>query len=547
MSTTFFDGKPFDLAGVNMTRFTSLTETPTMPSVDLEWPEEYGASDQLNSSLVRLQQEPTLWKNLSLASCLGQYNEALYARYRTLVMVTDCDADSIINDNSNSALAASVLPGYRLKSASSSLVALCPDKYLEAYNGTIHPSKTPFLQAKPEGIDTSMELLSPAEAHEWATNGSLSSADISESSSLERRRATSLTWMGQQKFNPMPSQDLCYHYWADDDRWMSKHPRIYRVPQCPLRYCLAEPVETPLMCQAVYSPRVLFILSVFLSCLLAVITVALVLRCARDSLYSAEDVSEYFQYVDLKSRPGWREPFYDEFCRGESIFRHRRLPWHLAFLSLVVFVYVWVLWGNAGSSKEDIKYPSGPQDDSWLFKALALNQVLHIIFEVQVFFQDADVNKRVFRVEFDNESHHSRKASRLEKLKKKMRGFARTTLLSTRSSLIHYTFTLIFITQLMGVAPLEQAAGSLTDAMPVAFTTFGVPAFNSRWVNVTFGFFLFNWVVFVFLPSFLLDLTFYATTGIPADKRERVLSASSLLFLGATRPLWKCYVFVRDW
>ena len=108
MSTTFFEGRPFDLAGINMTRYDSLKETPTMPPSDLQWPAEYGASNALNSSLARLQREPTLWKDLSRADCVKQYNDAVYTRYRTLVLVTDYGSDS---NSSNSALAATVLSG----------------------------------------------------------------------------------------------------------------------------------------------------------------------------------------------------------------------------------------------------------------------------------------------------------------------------------------------------------------------------------------------------------------------------------------------------
>lgn len=361
VSTTFFDGKPFDLAGVNMTRYASLKETPTMPSLDLQWPEEYGASDQLNRSLAGLQLEPALWKNLSRADCVEQFNDALYAKYRTLVLVTDYDSgNDSESDSLNSALAASVLPGYRLKSAGSSLVAICPDKYLEAYKNTRHPSETPFLELLWQGAsETNMAFLSPAEAHEWATNGSLPS-DVSVNR-LGRRGMIPYSEVPKEPFNPMPGQDLCYHYWADDDRWMSDSPRIYRVPQCRLQYCLAEPVEAPRMCQVLYSPRVLFILSVFLSCLLAVISIALVLRCAQDGLYDMEEASEYYRHQDPRDRPSWREEFYGDHRDDYSMFSHRRLPRHLFIMSLGVFAYVWVLWANAGTSKGNVNYPSSPQ------------------------------------------------------------------------------------------------------------------------------------------------------------------------------------------
>lgn len=356
VSTTFFEGRPFDLAGVNMTRYESLKETPTMPSPDLQWPAEYGASDILNSSLARLQKEPTLWKNLSRADCVKQFNEAVYTQYRTLVLVTDYESD--IN-SSNSALAATVLPGYRLKSASDSLIALCPDTYIENYNGTIHPSETPFLSLYEEPlVSEKVRFLSPTQAREWATNGSLSADDVSPSRTLERRRGPP---PGSPGFsNPLPDRDLCYRYWSDNDRWIP-NTRIYRVPQCPLQYCFAEPVETPRMCQVVYSPRVLFILSVFLTFLFTVISMALYLRCTREGLYSREDASEYFRYEKQMYHLGWSEEFYGRYGGGSRIFHHRRMPWHLCVLSLVVFIYVFVLWGDAGSVGGEVRYyPSSP-------------------------------------------------------------------------------------------------------------------------------------------------------------------------------------------
>ncbi|KAH6970740.1 hypothetical protein BKA56DRAFT_496806 [Ilyonectria sp. MPI-CAGE-AT-0026] len=529
VSTTFFNGRPFDLAGVNMTRYASLEETVTMPSPDLQWPDEYGASSGLNRSLARLQQGPTVWKNLSRASCLEQFNEALYTRYRTLVLVTDYDSDSDSN-TSNSALAASVLPGYRLKSASSSLVALCPDKYLETYKDTMHPTKTPFMTLdKSNAWPWDVTFLSPAEANEWATNGSLS-ADVS---ALKRDMPGGSMAQNADTFNPMPGRDLCYHYWADDDRWVSNTTRIYRVPQCRLLYCLAEPVETPRMCQVVYSPRVLFILSVFLSCLLVVISVALVLRCVREGLYSREDASEYFRYEQPPLRPVWCKEFCSKYSSGSSMFHHRRMPRHLAVLSFVVFVYVYVLWDKAGNAGEDIKYPSGPKDDGWLFKALALNKALHIVFEVQLYFQAADVQKRFFRVTRGRDYQDPGPEGFLQRMWRKIYQLFRrretylTLLLAIRSFLVHFTYGLIFITQLMGVASLEEVAGTIVGTKSLAFTTLGVPAFNERSEKLNFLFLLFNWFIFVALPSSLLDVIFYAIAKCP-PKKEQVRSVSTV-------------------
>ncbi|UPK98517.1 hypothetical protein LCI18_009452 [Fusarium solani-melongenae] len=529
VSTTFFEGRPFDLAGINMTRYDSLNETPTMPSSDLQWPTEYGASDALNSSLARLQREPTLWKNLSRAECVKQYNDAVYTRYRTLVLVTDYDSDSDSNsNNSNSALAATVLPGYRLRSASSSLIALCPDSYLEAYNGTIHPPETPFLTLdKVIAAPKNVTFLSPTQAREWATNRSLS-ADVSPTRTLERRHWTPQTYP-TDTFDPMPGRDLCYHYWSDNDRWMP-NTLIYRVPQCPLQYCLAEPVKTPRMCQVVYSPRVLFILSVFLTFLFTVISIALCLRCTQEGLYSREDASEYFRHK--KCRPRWSEKFYGKYGGGSRPFHHRRMPWHLFFFSTVVFTYVFVLWGVGGIGGY---YPSGPGDETWFFKALVFNKALHIVFEVQFYFEDVDVRKRFFRVTPDMDYQDAGKKNWVQKQLRKIGEFFKSRetylklFLAVRSFLIHTVYEFVFISQLMGTAPLEEAAGTLTGSKPLAFTTLGVPGFNERSVDLVAGFIFFNWLVFVGLPSVLLDVIFYATAGRPVDEKEHAMAPSTML------------------
>lgn len=549
VSTTFFEGRPFDLAGINMTRYDSLKETPTMPSPNLQWPAEYGASDVLNSSLAHLQREPTLWKNLSRADCVKQFNEAVYTWYRTLVLVTDYESDS---NSSNSALAATVLPGYRLKSASDSLIALCPDTYLQTYNGTIHPSETPFLKLyERPTVSEKVTFLSPAQAREWATNGSLSADDVSPSRTLERRRVN-IGGQATGTLNPLPNRDLCYRYWSDNDRWMP-NTTIYRVPQCPLQYCLAEPIETPRMCQVVYSPLVLFILSVLLTILFTIISMALYLRCAREGLYSREDASEYFRHAT--HRPGWSEKFYGKYGSGESWFYHRRMPWHLCVLSVVVFAYVFALWHDAGSVGGEVRYyPSSPGDETWFFKALALNKALHIVFEVQLYFQDADVRKRFFRVTPDVDYQDPGKENWGQEMLRKTGVFFKSSetylksSLAVRSFLVHMVYELVFITQLMGAAPLEKEAGTIEGSKPLAFATFGVPGFNDHSARVWFGFIFFNWLVFVGLPSTLLDVIFYATVGLPSglidvilntlasysvDKKEYVISASSGVFIFA--------------
>ncbi|KAM6532283.1 hypothetical protein FSOLCH5_001711 [Fusarium solani] len=195
------------------------------------------------------------------------------------------------------------------------------------------------------------------------------------------------------------------------------------------------------MCQVVYSPRVLFILSVFLTFLLTIISIALGLRWAREGLYSREDASEYFRHK--KCRPRWAEEFYGKHGGGSRPFHHRRMPWHLFFFSTVVFIYVFVLWGVGGIGGY---HPSGPGDETWFSNALALN----------------------------------------------------------------------------------KAAGTLMGSKPLAFTTLGVPGFNERSVDLVAGFIFFNWLVFVGLPSALLDVIFYVTAGRPVNEKEHVMAPSTM-------------------
>lgn len=182
-------------------------------------------------------------------------------------------------------------------------------------------------------------------------------------------------------------------------------------------------------------------------------------------------------------------------------------------------------------------------------QALTLNKVLHIVFEVQVYFQDADVQKRVFRVTLDRDYQDPGTEGFWQKMRRKTRQFFTsretylTLSLATRSFLVHFTYGLIFITQLMGVASLEEAAGTLVGAKPFAFTTLGVPAFNERSGNLIAGFLLFNWLVFVALPSSLLDIIFYATAdSYPKEEQVRSASTVALILIGwfATSPVWSC-------
>jgi len=78
--------------------------------------------------------------------------------------------DTEVSDG-NSVLAAGVLPGYRLASAAPSLVALCPDVYLEQYPRARPPPHTPFIFVDAShGSPYDIKFGAPSEAEAWATN-----------------------------------------------------------------------------------------------------------------------------------------------------------------------------------------------------------------------------------------------------------------------------------------------------------------------------------------------------------------------------------------
>ncbi|KAK1828590.1 hypothetical protein QBC39DRAFT_149124 [Podospora conica] len=531
ISSSFFDGAAFNLSGVNATRY-RLNETPTMPPINATWPADYGAFDNVTQSLTRLQQDSSIWRHLSRESCVAEFNKAENKQYRTLVLVTNfTDTKSPKN---NSVLAASILPGYRLVSASSSLVALCPDVYLQQYPRARRPSDPPFMSIDESyGTPNDVKFVSPSEAEAWATNAS-------SPTSHRRRQATPpMAASSGAKYDPMPSRELCYNYWAYLDKWEYKY--LYRVPQCPLEYCIAEPFSTPLTCQAMYNPRVLWILSITLSITLSLITAALLLRMTRDGIYSAEDAAILYSSrgTPRDLRRGWGD---------DDISYHTSMVYYpQEFLNLAVFIYLWVLWGVASKARADsLVYPTNPSNHLWLLQSFAAFYALHAVFDLLFFFQTMHYTKRAFRTTdhlalFEPITDPAKDPS----IAKKTKTFITKTVLRrqpsdphspgflvktgtflatspksrqfiwlpVRSGLVHLIYSLVFITQLRAVMPLDTPVGSFAGEKLVAFTTLGLPAFNERTDSRWWLFLLFNASVFVFLPMLWLEGAFFAARG----------------------------------
>ncbi|KAK3357504.1 hypothetical protein B0T25DRAFT_539379 [Lasiosphaeria hispida] len=509
VSSEFFNGKPFDLLAINVTRY-PLDETPTMPPLGPISPLQYDGYEQLRDSLGKLSRDQTGWTKLTRKECLAKGNEAVYSDFHTIVLVTK---DTPLYEN-NSALAISVLPGYRVTSAAPSLVALCPGVYMAAYPRARVPSETPFMAIEPVGKRPSdITFVSLAEAEAWARN-------VPASANKRQAIVGSIPMSTKSDYyDPMASTDLCYGYWGQNvryvDHYADSYNSVYRVPPCPLEECFVAPVTSTLMCDAVYSPLVLFVFLIVSSILLGAATAALALRISRDGLYSVEDARRCFGHGS----------WYPEF---DSVSRvGRRCSWmpsRIDLLNLVVYLHICVLFIVSGLPMLQLLYP--PEDSvngGWLLRALALYKATHILFDIVFFFQNIRVRQRAYRLtyaspELDGWKH------------------GRDLLLKSRSSLIHMVFGLVFITELTGVAPLgadlAESPSSNDAAKLVAFTTLGVPAFNQRSSGMNTAFALFNWIVFIALPSLVVEITSWLAIGWKTGEESlRVMSFSTMVLL----------------
>jgi len=159
-------------------------------------------------------------------------------------------------------------------------------------------------------------------------------------------------------YDPMPSRDLCYHYWEYTDKW---------------EYCLAEPVDT-LSCQVVYNREVLLILSIIP---LGAISVALLLRMTQDGVYNCEDAAKLYSskgileerrllgYPKTKratKRATEQATEQADDSHGKVRWYHYRRPFcHQILPSLTVFAYLWALWAVAGMARAELVYPTDPR------------------------------------------------------------------------------------------------------------------------------------------------------------------------------------------
>ncbi|TGO14404.1 hypothetical protein BTUL_0053g00030 [Botrytis tulipae] len=240
-STSFLNGNHFNVTNLTMKEYESQP-----PSVGVNrgtiWPEGYGGIEQFENLLRSVQSDPTILVNLSRTDCTSEYNNVMYSRYRTLILISDYH----LPDNNNSVLAIGVLPGYRWKSIPSSLLALCPDAYLEIFKGASRPDFAFIENDRPRPMPVA--YIDPAEAVQVSVNES------SVSTLRSRQLGADTAIYPTDCYNPLAQIELCYQYWPGKDYTFENRTfrgLLYTRPSVPFSYCLAERLPSKPTCRLI--------------------------------------------------------------------------------------------------------------------------------------------------------------------------------------------------------------------------------------------------------------------------------------------------------
>ena len=296
-----------------------------------EWPADYKSAGTLETSLLQVQETPSLWRNLSRKTCIDTYNNAQVSKYRTVLIVTNYTTEP----SNNSALAIGTIPGYRYASMKSSLRALCPDVYLERYNSTQRPSRAVSIpNPKPSSIPIKIQYIDPMTADQMALNNTYIVPNIKRQIYVNNPALMS-------SYNPLPSIQLCWPFWPDEEHNVLSLPPdkgayTYIRPRADFLYCLAEPIKPEdRACHLVYSPYTLFIVAVVLSIKLPIFAIGLYKRFSNVAFYRWRDALAYSREEDKNVRIR-----YGDRSGGLSLF--------ISLLSnLPIFILAWILWAAA--------------------------------------------------------------------------------------------------------------------------------------------------------------------------------------------------------
>lgn len=239
--------------------------------------------------MAELQQDPTKWRNLAHSDCAArnydgrQSPTTFNATISYMVVVTNYTAPLVHN---NSALAIGVMSNYVLTPTErSSLLALCPDIYLELNKGARRPSLVPLLGTWSSNPDVTF-----ADSDQAERDGRY--ADFPDREGVSADGPDSIS----SSVSALRDQDLCYDYWAL--RWSTDGE--YLRPRFPFLYCMVkeadeegDDVEVP-RCSAVYSVWVVYVLATTLTLKLIAMSAALFKICRRPSFQCWQDAIEFY-------------------------------------------------------------------------------------------------------------------------------------------------------------------------------------------------------------------------------------------------------------
>lgn len=500
-STLFLENHDFDVRNLSMNYFNDLPPNVGL-SHNITWPSDYGGVTELIASLQSVQKTPGQWRNLSHSDCATAYNQAVYSKYRTLLVITNYTTP----DFNNSALAIGVLPGYRSTSIGASLLALCPDAYLETYKGASRPEDSVYILQPAYGNALPIEYVDPAVAIQNALNKttrSLSSRQI---------------WSNPtqiQYYNALPEVDLCYSYWpANLTTSASSGGLLYSQPRVPFLYCFAEEITAPLACRFVYSPLVLYTIAIVLLIKATCIMFATFLRWRYMAFYRWNDATEY--YHD-KGRPlGVSELDVDHSYRNLGVLVGQLIAY------VLLFCWIWVLWSaSEGNLLKHGFQPVSLTDTTWFLQVILFYKSLHIILNILAFFQENWIALRVSISESDDDApppslpfsrsclslcSHYTKAFLLDFPTWLM------VILPLRTTLIHLVVGWVFIIRFVDIVPLGEVVGDTNGVIPSVFWTLGIESFNTgdglnsnvEWEWIYYG--AFAIFVLVLVPMILLEL-----------------------------------------
>ncbi|KAF7931188.1 uncharacterized protein EAE97_009397 [Botrytis byssoidea] len=483
---------------------------------ETKWPEGYGGIEQLENLLRSVQSDPTILVNLSRTDCTSEYNNVMYSNYRTLILISDYH----LPNNNNSVLAIGVLPGYRWKSIASSLLALCPDAYLEIFKGASRPDIAFIENDRPRPMPVA--CIDQAEVVQISVNES------SVSALRSRQLGADTAIYPTDYYNPLAQIELCYQYWPEKDYTFENRTfrgLLYTRPSVPFSYCSAERLPSKPTCRLVYSPMTTFIFGIILVIKLALISIAAYFRIFHLALYRYRDVRDHYHLYGEKDDQFYHRRLGKVYSWYQGVYSTPGIDFAAQLIIyLIVFIWIWILWAaSKGRIMSSGFSPSAKTDTTWFFKSVLFYKSLHIILSILAFFQENMIDWRVSTLE-RAEAYNPPPSPETfyHGLWRKLKTFALDfptwlmIFMPLRTTLIHMFVGWMFPFRFVDIAELGQDVGTLVGSVPTAYWSLGPwDIFNQTSNSGLFvAYDAIQLTIFVVGPFFLLEGVFFGVVKL---------------------------------